>query len=65
MLRAIVTPITSGMIKRYAGLMLERNNKVARYTENLTTAFRAVDTGISAVGTNLDHVSCANKMLGS
>jgi hypothetical protein len=57
MFRAIVTPITRGMIKRYAGLMLERNNKVARYTEKRTTAFKAVDTGISAVGTNLDHVS--------
>jgi hypothetical protein len=53
------------MIKRYAGLILERNNNMARYTENLTTAFRAVDTGISAIGTNLNHVSAVNKMLGS
>jgi hypothetical protein len=54
--KAMVTPITSGITRRYAGRIDDANSRAERYTEKRTTALRAVGTGISAVGTNLYQV---------
>jgi hypothetical protein len=37
------------------GRIVDTNNKSDKYTEKRTTEFNAVETGISAVGTNLNQ----------